>query len=164
MIDINITGLSELQAQLDRLPANVEKKLLRGALRAGQKVVLEAAKANIRTISGDLAASLRISTRSRKNGLVSARVVAGAKKVFYAHMVEFGTAQHYIKPKTRRSLFFAGINAEVIDHPGAKKHPFMRPAIDGAADAAMQAFANYLSGRITSELDKLPDEADGVTT
>lgn len=158
--DVQVAGLSELQALLDQLPAQIERKLMRGALRAGQKVVLDQAKASIHHISGDLAKSLRISTSAR-GGIVKATVKAGDKKAYYAHMVEFGTAAHYIKPKSAKSLFFAGLLKEGVDHPGARKTPFMRPAMDAQASAdspAFQAVAAYLAPRITKELAKLPDE------
>ena len=166
MLETQITGLDELQKALDQLPVNVERKILRGALRAGQKVVLEQAKASINNVSGALAESLRISTRKGRNGQISARVIAGNKTAFYAHMVEFGTTKHLIKPKNRKSMLVAGMMSEVVNHPGARKKPFMRPAADAAASEtsqAMSAFKDYMQQRITKELDKLPDETDGTT-
>ena len=166
MLETQISGLAELQKMLDQFPAQVEKKILRGALRAGQKVVLEQAKSTIHNISGALSDSMRISTRTSKDGKVSARVVAGNKTAFYAHMVEFGTAKHLIKPKKRKSMVIAGLMREVVHHPGAKKKPFMRPAADAAAhdgSQAITAFKEYMAKRITKEMDKLPDETNGVT-
>lgn len=166
MLETQFQGLDELQKALDQLPVNVERKLVRGALRAGQKVVLDQAKAGIHNISGDLAASLRISTRKGKNGQVSARVIAGNKTAFYAHMVEFGTAKHLIKPKNRKSILVGGVMRSEVNHPGATKKPFMRPAADAAANessAAIEAFKTYMRTRLDKELDKLPDESDGVT-
>ena len=166
MLETQIDGLADLQKLLDQLPVKIEKKILRGALRAGQKVVLEQAKAHIHNVSGELAGSLRISTKAGKNGKISARVVAGNKTAFYAHMVEFGTVKHQIKPKSRKSMVIAGMMREVVNHPGARKKPFMRPAADAAAQEsseAMNALKDYMRSRITKEMDKLPDEADGVT-
>lgn len=166
MLETQIDGLADLQKLLDQLPVKIEKKILRGALRAGQKVVLEQAKTHIHNVSGELAGSLRISTKAGKNGKISARVVAGNKTAYYAHMVEFGTAKHLIKPKNRKSLFIAGIMRELVHHPGSRKKPFMRPAADAAAQEssqAMEAFKDYMRSRLNKELDKLPDEADGVT-
>lgn len=165
MIDVKITGLAELQAMLDQLPAQIEKKLMRGALRAGQRMVLEQARQSIHNLTGDLAASIRVTTRAR-NGTVTATVKAGSKVAYYARFVEFGTSQHYIRPKVGKDLFFNGIARATVDHPGAKKRPFMRPAFDAAAQensAAFRAVATYLQGRITAEMAQLPDEQDGVS-
>ena len=158
--EFEIAGLADLQKQLDTLPVNIEKKLMRGALRAGQKLVLDRAKQGIHNVSGDLAASLRISTSVRA-GTVKATVKVGNKKAWYARFVEFGTAAHLITPKNGQALSFGGKEYASLSHPGAKKKPFMRPALDSAAvpeSDVFKAVANYLQGRITKELDKLPDE------
>lgn len=179
MLETQITGLDELQKALDQLPVNVERKILRGALRAAQKVVMDRAKQLAPTAppnkenqdlyggyAGALRDSLRISTRKGRNGQVIARVIAGNKTAYYAHMVEFGTAKHLIKPKNRKSMLIAGMMREVVNHPGAQKKPFMRPAADAAmseSSEAMDAFKAYMAPRITKEISELPDESDGVT-
>lgn len=148
---IGITGLAELNRVLQELPAKIEGRILRGAMRAGQKVILDAAKSNVPVQSGALRGSLRITTRS-KGGKVSATLVAGNKKAFYAHMVEFGTARHFIKPKKTKSLFFAGLARQVVDHPGAGPSPFMRPAFDASSEQALTAVRDYIATRIPKEL------------
>jgi HK97 gp10 family phage protein len=164
----HIEGLSELNDFMQQLPALVERKLLRGALRAGQKVTLDLAKAGVHNISGDLAASLRVSTSAR-GGTVHAKLKAGNKKAFYARWVEFGTAAHYIKPKNGKSVVFAGIFREGVQHPGSKKNPFMRPALDQSAQensASFQAIVGYIQSKLAGEFTKigtLPDEQDGMS-
>ena len=154
MSDIKVTGLAELQALLDELPARIEGNVVRGGLRAAAKVVETEAKRLCPVgKSGDLRDSIRVSLRS-KHGRISATVKAGDAKAYYAHMVEFGTARHWIKPKNRKSLFVAGLLREAVDHPGAKKEPFMRPAIDGKANEAIDAMAVYLRERIPKEIDR----------
>ena len=150
---IEVTGLAELNRVLQQLPGRVEANVLRGGLRAGQKEILEAAKANVPIKSGALRDSLKIKTSNRK-GKVSATLSAGNKKVYYAHMVEFGTAKHFIKPKKAKSLFFAGLARKVVDHPGVNAQPFMRPALDGAQEKALTAFREYLIDRIPKEIAK----------
>ena len=154
MSEIEVTGLAGLQALLDELPARIEGNVVRGGLRAAAKVVeMEAKRLCPVGKTGDLRNSIRVTLRS-KHGHISATVKAGNAKAFYAHMVEFGTARHWIKPKNRKSLFVAGLLREAVDHPGAKKEPFMRPAIDGKADEAIDAMAAYLRERIPKEIDR----------
>ena len=177
--EATITGLADLQKQLDMLAPNIERKLLRGALRAGQKVVADYAKARAPvgepsqeaqrkygSKPGDLRDSIRVTTRL-KGGTVTAKVQAGASKskltAFYAHMVEFGTKAHMISAKNGGALSFGGKEYAHLNHPGAKMRPFMRPALDMAANGnsePMQAVAMYLQSKIDKELDKLPDEVD----
>lgn len=161
--EVRIDGLAELQKALDTFAVNVQKKVMRGALRAGQKVILDQARANVPVASGDLRKSLRISTRM-KGAMATATLKAGSKKAFYAQMVEFGTAAHLIKPKNARALFFFGNASAAINHPGSKKKPFMRPAFDARAQASIEAFADYVRKRLAKETAKqlaaLPDERD----
>jgi HK97 gp10 family phage protein len=153
MSEIHVTGLAQLQALLDELPARIEGNVVRGALRAGAKVVSDEAKRLCPVgKTGDLRDSIRVTLRS-KHGRISAMVKAGNARAFYAHMVEFGTARHWIKPKNRKSLFVAGLLREAVDHPGAKKEPFMRPAIDSKAGEAIDVMAAYLRDRIPKEID-----------
>jgi len=152
---VEIRGLAELHKTLQELPAKIERNGLRGGLRAGAKVLEGAAKARVPVKQGDLRSSIRVSMRtSSKTGTVRAQVKAGNKKAWYAHLVEFGTARHWIKPKNRKSLFFAGLAKEVVDHPGAKKKPFMRPAFDGQWRAALTAMADYIRTRLPKEIKK----------
>lgn len=163
MAEVRVKGLDELQKLLDELPAKIEKNVVRGGLRAGAKVVMEEAQRACPVGTGALPEgeppnalrdSIRISMRSAQ-GKVLATVKAGNKTAYYAHFVEFGTARHWIKPKNRKSLFLAGLMRELIDHPGAQKKPFMRPAIDNKAEEAIEAMAEYCRERIPKELGKL---------
>lgn len=151
--ELHVSGLSELDKLLKELPARIEGNIMRGAMRAGAKVFADRAKQMVPVKSGQLRDSIKVSTRS-KRGRVSATVRAGSKKAFYAHMVEFGTARHFIKPRKRKSLFFAGIAREVVDHPGASPKPFMRPALDGGQVEAVNAAADYIRKRLAKEVVK----------
>lgn len=155
MSDEIVTGLAPLQQYLDQLPAKVERNVLRGALRAGAKVELAEAKRLVPVEQGGkhpgaLRDSLRIKTSSR-GGVVKAIVAAGSKVAYWAHWVEFGTARHFIKPKNRKSLFLAGLFKEGVDHPGAKKKPFMRPALDNTANGAIAAVGAYIRNRLSTK-------------
>lgn len=155
MADIQIQGLADLHRALQELPAKIEANVLRGGLRAGAKVIAEEARQQAPAQSGALRKSIRVSLRLRKaEGKVQAFVKAGNKQAWYANLVEFGTARHLIKPKNRKSLFLAGLAREVVDHPGAKPKPFMRPAFDAKAQAAIEAMAGYIRNRLPRELKK----------
>lgn len=154
MAEIRIQGLADLKRALNDLPAKIEKNIMRGALRAGANEIKKAAQANVPVKSGALKNSIKVSTRARKDRYMRARVTAGDKTAFYAHMVEFGTAAHRIRPKGKKSLFFAGIARTAVEHPGAEQRPFMRPALDSASQAAVQATADYIRNRLAKERAK----------
>lgn len=173
----HVKGLDQLQKFLDQLPVKMERNVMRGALRAAAKdVLLPAAKAGVNSISGELAASLRVSVRARR-GEVRAAVKTD---IFYARFVEYGTRQHWIsvamseRPSrmTRRGvrLFAIGTLNEIayrggslqigsnfvgksVVHPGipANSKAFMRPALDNNAGAATVAAAEYIKGRLATK-------------
>ena len=168
MAEFAVKGLKELGQFLDQLPAKLEANVVRGALRNGAKVIETTAKANAPVgqpnqenvrLYGGYAGALRdsIRTGSRiKGGKVTAYVRAGGKSsrtkadVFYAHMVEFGTKAHFIHAKQGGWLSFSNVFAKQISHPGTTKRPFMRPALDTQAEAALNAAAKYMKARLAS--------------
>lgn len=180
--EVRVDGLEDLKRALGQFPANVERNIMRGALRAGATEIADEARRLVPVDTGQLKESIRVSVRPMPGGRIVATVKAGGRfKVyksgkavkgapyrarrpsggtdyfapFYAHFVEFGTSRHWIKPKNRQSLFLAGLLREAVDHPGAKAKPFMRPAFDRKARAAVEAMAEYIRKRLSSGQFKL---------
>lgn len=144
-MEFEVKGLKELDAFLQTLPAKVEAKVLRGAVRAGSNVI--AAEARLRApvlkeevanrVPGALRKSIRVMSTIIRNGSVQGGVAAGGgakvkrggirgmADVFYAKFVEFGTA-----------------NMPAI--------PFMRPAGDTKASAAVEAAGAYVRDRVNA--------------
>lgn len=152
MAELQVKGLAELHKVLQSLPEELEKKVLRNALRAGANEFKKAAKAQVPVKSGALRKSIRVKTSARKGRWrLKATVVAGNAEAYYAHMVEFGTAAHMIKPAKAKSLFFLGQAREAVEHPGAQAKPFMRPAFDSGSEAAINAFADSVRKRLGKE-------------
>lgn len=168
MIEKQITGLDELYRSLQDLPVKIERNVMRGALRAGIGRYRDLARARVPEDSGDLKSSIRIrfARRSERFGWVRGYLVAGNKKAFYAHMIEFGTASHYegigttvggpyrIVARLAGSLFLGGIFRSQVTHPGIKPQPFMRPALDQGTDEAIRAAADYVRERLPKEIAK----------
>jgi HK97 gp10 family phage protein len=152
----HVKGLRELGEQLRLVPAEIEGKLMRPALRQGGKVFEREIEQRIPVVrrsdgsSGELRDSVRTTTTS-KNGVVAAHTWMGNAKAWYAHLIEFtGAAPHDIKPKNRASLFFAGLMREIVHHPGFRPRPIMRPVMDSQAGAAVVAVGEYLRRRLAS--------------
>ena len=165
MADVQIKGLKELYEALQQLPVKMEQNVMRGALRAGAKVleaevkqnvpVAQPSEENARLYGGRevlLRDSVRVSVKARR-GTVTAAVKAGGKVkgggvVFYAHMVERGTAAHYIRAKSKKGLSLGGAVFRGVMHPGARPKPFMRPAFDTQHRAAIEAAREYIRARL----------------
>jgi HK97 gp10 family phage protein len=173
MKTINVKGLADLQKFLDQLPAKMEANVIRGALRAGMKVVKNKAAINIDSQSGELASGLRIYTRLR-DGVVRSVLATSGYHGYIAMWVEYGTRPHLIKVRDdekkinyrlsrkrgekvlesmttiNRRVLQIGNNfvGPVISHPGAKPHPFLRPALDSEGQKAVIAAAEYIKMRL----------------
>jgi len=150
MAEIHVKGLSELQKFLDELTPKIERNVMRGSLRAGMNVVKPVAQANIHSVSGLLAAGLKVGTRAR-GGRVTASLKATGKHAYLAKWVEFGTSAHNIAAKRGGWLSFMNVFRKEIAHPGAKRRPFMRPALDGQAQNAVIAAAEYMKKRLATK-------------
>lgn len=173
MAEFHVDGLAELEQFLDKLPKNIIEKVMRGGLRAGQVVILRDAKDRCPVeepsdyarkwgaYPGALRDSLRVGTpRVTADGNVVSRLTAGNKKAFYARWVEFGTKPHMIRARNGGALAIGGGAYKSVQHPGARPYPFFRTAVDLQSHAATQRVAEYLAGRVTKEIGKLPDESN----
>jgi len=173
-LQTNILGLADLDKLLATLPDNIERNILRGALRVGAKEFERIAKEQAPQAApnqenqvkyggynGALRESIRTSVKLKK-GLPVATVKAGGKTkkgadVFYAHFVEFGTAPHPIRSGKARAMLIAGRYRDVVMHPGARPKPFMRPALDAGGALAINAFAAYIRKRLNKAGLQTPD-------
>lgn len=165
---VHVKGLSEIERFLDELTEKLKRDAIRGGLRAGAVVLRDAAKALVPVgppsaenilehggYQGALRDSLRVSTRVGGNK-VTARVSAGGTKkngadTYYALWVEFGTRPHVIAPLNGGALMIGGRVVAHVMHPGARPRPFMRPALDGAAQAAVLAVAEHIKARLSTK-------------
>ena len=155
MSRINITGGKELAQFLQQLPVKLEKNIMRGALRAGARVIANEAKLNAPVQDGDLKASVRVSTNA-KRGRVEAKAKAGGKKAWYAAIVEFGASPHIIKAKKAKMLKFTARDGRKIEiaqvfHPGFVARPYLRPALDSKAGESVVATGNYIKQRLNAQ-------------
>lgn len=150
-----IIGGRQLAEFLQQLPVKIEKNIMRAALRAGAAVIREEAKTQVPVDSGALRRSLKVST-STKRGRITAKLKVGGTLAPHAHLVEFGTKPHKIKPKRQQALSFGGVVAREVDHPGARPRPFMRPAFDSHSSEAIAAVGAKVRERLTNEGINVP--------
>lgn len=171
-----IVGGRQLAQALQQLPTKIERNIMRAALAAGARVIRDDARQNVSVIDGALRRSIKVSTGS-KRGTVTAKVKAGDRVAFYAHMVEYGTKPHLIKVKeedrpinyrlTRKRGVLTRVSMRTInrrglrignnfigptvEHPGARPAPYMRPALDNKTGEAIAAVAAKVRERLTEQ-------------
>jgi HK97 gp10 family phage protein len=171
--EFQVQGLKELHTMLQQLPVRIEKNIMRGAIRAGANVYRDAARQAAPVDDGTLKRSIKTGSTNVKKGRV---VVNVGTDLYYARMLEFGTASYYtgtgrsvgkpykipkasksgkITKRLKKAIKFNGVIVNNVTHPGIKPQPFMRRAFDGASDQAVATFAQYVSTRLAAEIRKI---------
>lgn len=159
--DTVIQGGRQLDELLQTLPEKMQRNVNRAGLRAGAVVLLDAVKQNIPVASGALRDSARITSRTR-NGEVTVSVKVGNRVAWYAHLVEYGTRQHAIKPREPGgAMQFGGVTTRSVQHPGARAQPFMRPAVDLELPQALEAITAKIRERLTKQGLDVPAPVPG---
>jgi len=155
-IDLKLEGGDELIKEMRALGVNV-KKSLRGAVRAGAKVIQDAAEENARGVSGQSGKHTRLITSARQPTSVEFSI-APSKKKFFMRFFETGATAHEI---SGNPIAFEGDRGLVViggvHHPGMPAQPWLRPAFDAKGKAAVAALDESL--RATIEEAKI--EAEG---
>lgn len=174
--DFPVRGLAELDKWLEAFPQRMQKQAYRSALTAAAAPIRDKARELARKRSGAMAKAIKTgSPRQRPDGSFSVRIRLTGKHSFLGLFHEYGVLPHLIASTGKgegrvavRKAVAAGkkiggvlkigeeFRSGVIHHPGFAAHPFMRPALDMAADAAVQAFADriraWLAGKaVTAE-------------
>lgn len=174
-----VKGLKELLASLKQFPQNIQKNVVRGAIRAGAASLVKEAKANVPVDSGALQLSLRvIKVKAKKPQYIQFKVTAKEKMFtkrfklkdgtkwsikgqidgWYAHMIEFGTlgkrdlVKHPLSPKTKRTPKAKEMAEKGFGIPA---HPFMRPAYENKGEETIEVAKTYMAQRLDKEIQKV---------
>lgn len=168
------TGKAEVRQFFARIHEDIEKKLVRGAARAAGRVIKDEAAA--RCISEDVRGSLKVRTKV-EIGKVEARIATQGPGAYIAPWLEYGTDPHFISvdDSQRGGLSVRKVNERSKDgslviggsfvgstvfHPGARPHPFLRPALDSKEAEAIAAAQAYIDARVTPQGIVGNEEAD----
>ena len=166
-INIKIEGLTELAGALEKVRATAKGAEVRQALLDGANLISQAAAANApiapyatnyngRMIApGGLRRSLRAAAGKQYKNFLQAYAYALKLVAPHAHLVEFGTKAHTIKPKRAGGWLKFGNRftafARSVQHPGSRPQPFFRNAIRSKRNAVK----NLLESRVKAAFDAL---------
>lgn len=136
---VTVHGMPELLNSLKAFPKNVERKVLRQALRASMKPVQKKAKELAPVESGALKRAVRIRAGKRKRNVVSINVQIGANdkqftEQYYAGFQELGAPARNIPPKGYLRQAFEETKQESV----AKAEKMIIEGIDREAAKLMQ--------------------------
>ena len=151
MATTSVKGLSELQAVLNTLPAQLEKNIMRSAMRQGANVIMKKARANISADgsveTGLMRKGIKVQTEA-KSGTVIAKVRATGKHAYLTNWIEFGVRPHSIKKGAKLK---SGKLQGGTPHPGFAPKPFLRTALDTEMQAATIAIGNAIKKRLLTK-------------
>ena len=166
-MNIKIEGLTELAGQLEKLKKTAQGAEVRAALLDGANLISDAAKARApvapyatnyrgRAIApGGLKRSIAAAAGRQFKTFLQAYAYTLRQAAPHAHLVEFGTKTHKIKPKTKKRLLFGNngffISSKGVTHPGSRPIPFFR----GAIRAQRNNVKRLLESRVKAAFDAL---------
>jgi len=163
----NTWGRSEASAYIGRLPKQLTR-LLQGAAKAGGQVI--ATEAKQRSASTEVADAVVIKAKSEQFRTIVRVTIEPGWAYSRALWLEYGTSPHFISisDKQRQGVGLRRINAKVreadgngslviggqfvggtVFHPGARAHPFLRPALDIKQAEAVRAAQRYIDAGIS---------------
>lgn len=113
-----VKGLEDLIAKLNALPAKLEKKVIRAAVRKGANIIRDKARSYVPVDTGDLKKSITVSGAKYKKGTIALAIKPRNNKkkgvtVFYGRFIEYGTSKMAAKPYMRPAYDEA--EKEVLD-------------------------------------------------
>lgn len=163
-----VRGKADVNRFIAGIPAALEDRVLRGAARAAATIV--ATEAKDRTQSSEVRDAIKVSARKAEGGRIIAKVQVKGPGAYLAPWEEYGTAPHLISvdESQRNGMTIGRINqlakgsdsnhslviggkfvGRTVLHPGARPHPFLRPALDVKEAEAIAAAQSYINSRVT---------------
>lgn len=159
--EINMLGLKEIQATLNKLPARLGEKVVRAALRAGAQVIRKDAQSRVPILKkpkwgrkpGTVrnAITIRRSKRDKFGVYLSVKGLSAKKiKAFKGGSASKDAAYNPDDPWYWHFLEFGTANRAA--------HPFLRPAFEAQKFAALRRFEEFAKRRVVKEAEKLARE------
>ena len=139
-VSVSVKGMEEVKRLLDRAKKVAAPRLIQKyATLPAAKIVRDDAKRRVRRGEGRKPSGQK---RQHLQEVIFATgghgrdgsAIAGVdlRKAPHAHLVELGTEPHLIRPKKRGGMLWIKklrLRLPFVKHPGAKKNPFLRPAV-----------------------------------
>jgi HK97 gp10 family phage protein len=158
MMSVDIKGLKELQAALNQLPREVQKRPLRAAVSAAAKVIQDEAKRRAPIDTGNLRKAI-YRTRSRSG--------SGAGQETFLVAVKKGKAEYANTTRNRRlnrvgkkyqtqgEAYYWRFIEFGRPSQGVAAKPFLRPAFENKKQMAVDVLKQKLGDAITKTAMKL---------
>lgn len=148
-VTVEVKGLSELQANMEALPAKVAKKGLRAALKSGGLAIRDAMVALAPKDTGFLAEHFNMKMKINRDELAGSIFIGPQGKIDYP---AYTSGAYNIKRKASGKIVKVGrvavaTVARFLEFGTSKmaKKPFMTQAFESHKEAALQAITSKLT-------------------
>jgi HK97 gp10 family phage protein len=185
-IRLELDGVEELLKTLSILQDKVAKRVLAKAMGVALRPFRKAARLRAPTQTGLLKISIGNVVRKYKRadsttvvgvsgprrnvgGKAAAKIrgAAGNAKrepANYAHLIEFGTVSHTIRPRRgKKAVTVDGKPYSVVDVHGVRARPFMRPAWAAAKQDVQRTLEDEVGNGIVEEAKKAAANNQSIT-
>lgn len=145
-MELEITGLKELEKTLNRLPEATQRLVVEPSVREGAEVIKDLAVEKVSRKTGQTARDIAVKMISNLDARraagetreVDAQIYVKKRSAAKARWIEFGTAPHVINARGTALSANGEILGKSVSHPGQPARPFMRPAYDEGARKAIE--------------------------
>ena len=164
-----LKGLKELIKLLDELPTvAMQKTVVRNALTKSCGPIVEAAKASVPVVTGNLRDSIHVSRQLKPSQRTSGYYDRSTVTVYvgsdapHAHLVEFGTVERVLD-KPRVVTLPNGSTVKITTTGQMSPRPFLRQAWDSMKRKALEMFADQMREQIYKSARRLAKRAEKGT-
>jgi HK97 gp10 family phage protein len=131
-------------ARLNDLADDLKKDIAKEALTEGAKIVQRSAAANA---WGSVAQAIEIEVDATEP--IPKAKIGPNKDHWYAVFQEFGAKRHVIKVDVKTVLSDGSdVFGREVNHPGVRKKPFLRPALDDNLDEIKRKIGDVIARRL----------------
>lgn len=138
MLKVEVIGLQQFQADVNRAHGNIEP-LMKAALQNSAMKIQSEVRSRAPHKTGTLQRSVQAQV-SHPHAIVSVNAKHGV-------WIEKGTRAHEIEPVRAGALYWKGADHPVMRvlHPGTKPRPFFEPGVKAALSAVTEQFSRVAS-------------------
>ncbi len=158
-----VKGKAGVKSFFAAAPQALETKILRGAARLGGRMIAESARDRV---TSDLVRDAIVVRVKATDGRIVVKIsVKFGWALTVGTWLEYGTDAHFISvdDSQRQGMSVRRVNEQqragslaiggefvgkTVWHPGARPHPFLRPALDDNEREAVAAMQGYITTRL----------------
>ncbi len=157
MSDVQIHGMNDLLKSLEQFSENFQKKVVRGAIRAGAAGIVKDAKKNVPTHLGILKKSIGLTQRRFRSKSLIGFSISPRKDILVKEFIKIGRVQKWSVSKR------TGFKSSNFDNYGGyvefgnskmAAQSYLRNAYNNMGPESIRLAREYMAKRIDKEIER----------